>query len=208
MILLLAVSFNTVSTRRLQGLLERRSTLDPLTQVLNRRGFADVYAKELGLMRRQFTVMTVLSIDLDYFKKINDTHGHIIGDRVLVEVAGLIGKALRVSDHIARFGDEEFVVLLPETGLDRALQIAERILKAVRASGTHGLPAYTVSIGVACQSSPEENLDGLLLRADQALYRAKDGGRDRIEIAAPVVTSAPVAPVMPAVAPEAQVAKV
>jgi diguanylate cyclase (GGDEF)-like protein len=72
--------------------------------------------------------MTMLNIDLDYFKKINDTHGHIIGDRVLVEVAGLIGKALRVSDHIARFGGEEFVVLLPETGLDRALQIAERIL--------------------------------------------------------------------------------
>lgn len=189
MILLLAVSFNTVSTRRLQVLLERRSTLDPLTQVLNRRGFADVYAKELGLMRRQFTVMTVLSIDLDYFKKINDTHGHIVGDRVLVEVAQLIGKALRVSDHIARFGGEEFVVLLPETGLDRALQIAERILKAVRASGAHGLPPYTVSIGVACQSSSEENLDGLLRRADQALYRAKDGGRDRIEIAAPVVSS-------------------
>jgi hypothetical protein len=87
-----------------------------------------------------------------------------------------------------------------ETGLDRALQIAERILKAVRASGAHGLPPYTVSIGVACQSSPDEKLDGLLLRADQALYRAKSGGRDRIEIAAPLVTSG-IAPVMPPIAP-------
>jgi len=187
MILLLAVSFNAVSTRRLQGILERRSTLDPLTQVLNRRGFGDMYLKELALLRREFSVMTLLSIDLDYFKKINDSHGHIIGDRVLVEVAGVIGKALRMSDHVARFGGEEFVVLLPATGLDRALQIADRIQKAVRASGSGELPAYTVSIGVACQSNPEENLDGLLMRADQALYRAKDGGRDRIEIAAPVL---------------------
>lgn len=183
MVLLLAVSFKAVTTRRLQTILERRSTLDPLTQVLNRRGFADIYAKEHALMRRESTVMTMLSIDLDYFKKINDCHGHAAGDRVLVDVAAVIGKALRISDHVARFGGEEFIVLLPVTGLERARHIAERILIAVREPGRSGLPACTVSIGIACQTSADEDLDAILMRADEALYRAKDRGRDRIEIA-------------------------
>ena len=183
MVLLLAVSFKAVATRRLQEILERRSTLDPLTQVLNRRGFADIYAKEHALMRRESTAMTMLSIDLDYFKKINDCHGHATGDRVLIDVAAVIGNALRVSDHVARFGGEEFVVLLPVTGLDRAHHIAERILSAVREPGRQGLPAYTVSIGIACQASADEDLDAILMRADEALYRAKERGRDRIEIA-------------------------
>ncbi len=183
MVLLLAVNFKAVATRRLQTILERRSTLDPLTQILNRRGFADIYAKEHALMRRESTAMTMLSIDLDYFKRINDCHGHATGDRVLIDVAAVIGKALRVSDHVARFGGEEFIVLLPVTGLDRAHHIAERILSAVREPGRPGLPAYTVSIGIACQTSVNEDLDAILMRADEALYRAKERGRDRIEIA-------------------------
>jgi len=183
MVLLLAVSFKAVATRRLQTILERRSTLDPLTQVLNRRGFADIYAKEHALLRRESTAMTMLSIDLDYFKKINDCHGHATGDRVLVDVAAVIGKALRISDHVARFGGEEFIVLLPTTGLDRAHHIAERILLAVREPGRDGLPTYTVSIGIACQTSADEDLDGILMRADEALYSAKERGRNRIEIA-------------------------
>ncbi|CAN7267942.1 GGDEF domain-containing protein [Duganella sp. LjRoot269] len=184
MILLLAVGFMAVATRRLQTILERRSTLDPLTQVLNRRGFADIYAKEHALMLRESTAMTMLSIDLDYFKKINDRYGHATGDRVLIDVAEVIGKALRVSDHVARFGGEEFIVLLPNTGLDRARHIAERIQTALREPHGQGLPAYTVSIGIACQASADENLDGILMRADKALYSAKELGRDRIEIAA------------------------
>lgn len=183
MVLLLAVGFKAVTTRRLQAILERRSTLDPLTQVLNRRGFADIYAKEHALMRRESTAMTMLSIDLDYFKKINDCYGHATGDRVLVDVAQVIGKALRVSDHVARFGGEEFIVLLPVTGVDWARDIAERILAAVREPGRGDLPAYTVSIGIACQISSDEDLDAILMRADEALYRAKERGRDCIEIA-------------------------
>jgi diguanylate cyclase (GGDEF)-like protein len=187
MTLLMTVGFMTVCTRRLQITLERRSTMDPLTQVLNRRGFADIYAKEHALMRRESTFMTMLNIDIDYFKKINDAHGHAVGDCVLVDVAQMIGKALRVSDHVARFGGEEFVVLLPSTGLDRALHIAERIQTALRAPRA-GVPPYTVSIGVACQVSAEESLDGILVRADKALYSAKERGRDRIEVAPDTVT--------------------
>jgi diguanylate cyclase (GGDEF)-like protein len=196
MTLLLTVGFMTVATRRLQALLERRSTLDQLTQVLNRRGFAEVYAKEHALMRREQTVMAMLSIDLDYFKAINDCYGHSTGDRVLADVAAVIAKALRASDHVARVGGEEFVVLLPATGLERAHHVAERIQTALRAqrTGTDSqpgaaatLPPYTVSIGIACQASPEEDLDSIMLRADKALYCAKERGRDRIEIAAEAV---------------------
>lgn len=197
MTLLLTVGFMTVATRRLQALLERRSTLDPLTQVLNRRGFSEVYAKEHALMRREQTVMTMLSIDLDYFKAINDCYGHSTGDRVLTDVAAVIAKGLRASDHVARVGGEEFIVLLPATGLERAHHVAERIQTALRAqrSETDGdqraaaaaLPPYTVSIGIACQVSPEEDLDSIMLRADKALYCAKERGRDRIEIAAEAV---------------------
>ncbi|NYE64151.1 diguanylate cyclase (GGDEF)-like protein [Duganella sp. 1224] len=182
MTLMMTVGFMTVCTRRLQITLERRSTLDPLTQTLNRRGFADIYAKEHALMRRESTYMTMLNIDIDYFKRINDNFGHAIGDCVLVDMAQMIAKALRASDHVARFGGEEFVVLLPATGLDRGLHIAERIqaaLKTVRPE----VPPYTVSIGVACQTSADESLDSLLIRADKALYCAKEKGRNRYEVA-------------------------
>jgi diguanylate cyclase (GGDEF)-like protein len=197
MTLLLTVGFMTVATRRLQAILERRSTLDPLTQVLNRRGFTEVYANEHALMRREQTVMTMLSIDLDYFKAINDCYGYSTGDRVLTDVAAVIAKALRASDHVARFGGEEFIVLLPATGLERAHHVAERIQTVLRAprseteseqsAAAAALPPYTVSIGIACQVSPDEDLDNILLRADRALYCAKERGRDRIEIAAEAV---------------------
>jgi diguanylate cyclase (GGDEF)-like protein len=186
MTLMMTVGFMTVCTRRLQVTLERRSTMDPLTQTLNRRGFSDIYAKEHALMRREGTFMTMLNIDIDHFKKINDNFGHAVGDCVLVDIAQMIAKALRASDHVARFGGEEFVVLLPATGLERGLHIAERIqlmLRTVRPE----VPPYTVSIGVACQSSAEEGLDALLIRADKALYCAKEKGRNRYEVAADVV---------------------
>jgi diguanylate cyclase (GGDEF)-like protein len=186
MTLMMTVGFMTVCTRRLQVTLEHRSTMDPLTQTLNRRGFSDIYAKEHALMRREGTYMTILNIDIDYFKRINDNFGHAVGDCVLVDIAQMIAKALRASDHVARFGGEEFVVLLPATGLERGLHIAERIqmaLKTVRPA----VPPYTVSIGVACQSSAEESLDSLLIRADKALYCAKEKGRNRYEVAADVV---------------------
>lgn len=190
MALVLTVTFMTVATRRLQSILEKRSTLDPLTQVLNRRGFGDIYVRERALLRREPGVMALLSIDIDFFKKINDCHGHAMGDRVLVDVAGVIGKALRLTDHLARFGGEEFIVLLPDTGLERARAVAERIQAVLRlpradVGDEAPLPPYTVSIGIASQLDPNEDLDGLLLRADRALYRAKENGRDRIEIAEP-----------------------
>jgi diguanylate cyclase (GGDEF)-like protein len=184
MSLLLTVAFMTVATRRLQTILELRSTLDPLTQVLNRRGFSDIYAKERSAMQREGGTLTVLSIDLDYFKLINDRYGHAVGDQVLMDVASVIAKTLRASDHLARFGGEEFVVLLPATELEWGYVIAERIqatLQAPRVAMASALPPYTVSIGISCQFSADEDLDDIMLRADQALYSAKEHGRNRIE---------------------------
>jgi diguanylate cyclase (GGDEF)-like protein len=186
MVLLLAVAFMTVATRRLQTILELRSTLDPLTQVLNRRGFADMYAKERALLQRNGGHLAMLSVDLDFFKTINDKHGHQTGDQVLVHIAAVIGASLRTFDHVARFGGEEFVVLLPRTGVERALTVAERIQQALKLPCA--LPTCTVSIGLACQTDADEDLDSLLMRADKALYRAKERGRDRVEVTEATVT--------------------
>ena len=182
MALLLTVGFMTVATRRLQQILERRSTHDPLTQVLNRRGFGDAYAREIGNPRRRRLPLTLLSIDLDYFKSINDRYGHAVGDQVLAHVATVIGGALRESDCVARFGGEEFVVLMPDMPAHDALGVAERIRALLRESNHAGLPSCTVSIGVACRASVVEGLEQLLSRADAALYLAKERGRDRIEL--------------------------
>lgn len=186
MALLLTVGFMMAAMRRLQTILEQRSTLDPLTQVLNRRGFAAAYAQEQARQRRAARPMTLMCFDLDHFKLVNDRFGHATGDRVLVRVAREIRHALRESDHVARFGGEEFVALLPDTvperGPERALQVAERIRAALRREHGESLPPHTVSIGIACQQSAQETLESVLARADAALFRAKANGRDRIEL--------------------------
>ncbi|MBB3223111.1 GGDEF domain-containing protein [Pseudoduganella umbonata] len=181
---LLAVGFLMVAYERLRLLLERRSASDPLTGVLNRRGFGEAYAREvarMARMRQQSRTLALLSVDLDYFKKINDRFGHAEGDRVLVSVAQMIGSALRESDALARFGGEEFIVLLPDTDGKRAIAVAQRVQRLLREACAGELPSCTASIGVAVQTDPDESLDALLCRADEALYRAKENGRDRIE---------------------------
>ena len=184
MTLLLPVGFMTVATRQLHMLLEQRSNRDPLTSVLNRRGFGEVHARQSARARRSGMPIAVMSIDLDFFKAINDVHGHAVGDQVLIDVAAVISGVLRGSDAVARFGGEEFVVLLSDTRQARAELVAQRIRHALRQPrAVPGLPAYTLSIGIACQRAHGEELDSLLLRSDQALYRAKQLGRDRVEIA-------------------------
>ncbi|WP_312437889.1 GGDEF domain-containing protein [Janthinobacterium sp.] len=197
MTLLLPIGFMTVATRHLHMVLEQHSNRDPLTSVLNRRGFAEVHAKEKARARRSGTLIAVMSIDLDFFKAINDAHGHAVGDLVLIDVAGVISGVLRGSDAVARFGGEEFVVLLSDTYQARAELVAQRIQHALRQPRTvSSLPRYTLSIGIACQSGHGEELDSLLLRSDQALYRAKQLGRDRIEIADGTTASCTLSPPM------------
>jgi diguanylate cyclase (GGDEF)-like protein len=126
--------------------------------------------------------MALLLLDVDHFKAINDTHGHQMGDRVLVDLVERIASLLRRPDQLARFGGEEFVLLLPETSQDEAVTVAERILAHV-ADHRDALPLITVSIGVATNRPDEDQIDTLLARADKALYKAKDEGRNRIALA-------------------------
>jgi len=179
----MAVGFMTVATRRLQVVMEHRSCTDPLTGVLNRRGFAAAYRREVARMKRHGAPFSLLSIDLDYFKAINDQHGHAVGDQVLVHAARTTISALREIDHVARFGGEEFIVLLSGATVERAKAMAQRIQALLLAARGGDVPDYTVSIGIASQQTPDESLEALMARADAALYRAKAAGRDRSELA-------------------------
>jgi diguanylate cyclase (GGDEF)-like protein len=121
-------------------------------------------------------------VDIDHFKRLNDSFGHPVGDEVLKAVAGAIGGAVREEDLPARFGGEEFVVLLRNPSPEVALGVGERIRRSVAALdlGALGVPGVTVSVGVAMQAGPDQPVADLVEAADQALYRAKRAGRDRV----------------------------
>ena len=165
--------------------LEVLAHTDPLTLVLNRRALTVRLASELERARRYDSVITLLMVDLDNFKQVNDNHGHLVGDDVLRDVAMLLQHAVRTMDVVARYGGEEFVVVLPETSLAGATIFAERIRENVETatfSGLRGVPLkLTASIGVSSYpSTTVQTVDDLFARADEALYRAKADGRNRV----------------------------
>jgi diguanylate cyclase (GGDEF)-like protein len=125
--------------------------------------------------------MALLMLDLDHFKAVNDQHGHLVGDQVILNFVARTSSLLRQIDSFGRYGGEEFIVLLPETNPSEAMVVAERIRAAV--ATPNELPAYTVSIGVTTRSYGDTTVDELLARADKALYQAKANGRNRVEIA-------------------------
>lgn len=190
MALLMTVAFLMLATRKLQRILEQRSTHDPLTGVLNRRGFLQFFGRVRARQQRSDVPLSLMAIDLDHFKAINDQFGHTQGDKVLVQVASTIMRSTRQCDYVARFGGEEFVVLMPDTALGQAQQLALRIQSLLRDSHQPGVPACTVSIGIAEQQAACESLDSLFSRADMALYRAKANGRNRAEVAGPPALAA------------------
>jgi diguanylate cyclase (GGDEF)-like protein len=160
---------------------EARATTDALTGLPNRRYF-DEYVALLARRRRAEDRVGVLMIDIDRFKKLNDTFGHAVGDHVLQEVARAIAGAVRDHDVPARFGGEEFAVLLKNPSPDVALEVGERVRHAVGALDLRnlGVPGVSVSVGVAVAQTPDRPLDQVIEEADQALYRAKRAGRDRV----------------------------
>jgi diguanylate cyclase (GGDEF)-like protein len=162
--------------------LRTQAMIDPLTQVGNRRAFMDIAIKELARACRSERPLAVVMIDLDHFKAINDTHGHAVGDHVLAQTARRLSSVLRASDHLARCGGEEFVVLLPECDARNAFTVGERLRREVsrRPIETHVGPiSVTASVGVAVVRDGSGTLATLLERADKALYRAKRSGRDK-----------------------------
>lgn len=162
------------------------ASTDPLTGLLNRRRFLELAQAEQARAQRYGRPVAVLLVDLDHFKRVNDTHGHRMGDAVLRTAADVLTASRRTSDLAARFGGEELVLLLPETDLKGAVGLAERLRLALAGAqtGLDGIDVrITASIGVAALR-PGESLDSLLHRADQALYSAKRAGRDRVMVAA------------------------
>ena len=166
--------------------LELQSTIDGLTGVKNRSFFDKRYAAELRVSRRQQTPLAVMMVDIDHFKLVNDTHGHLIGDQTLRQVAQLVDTLLkRPTDNICRYGGEEFALLLPNTNEEGAASLAETIRTGIAAMKIE-LPhnevlRLTVSIGVASTViTPGHQENELLSAADQALYQAKTGGRNQV----------------------------
>lgn len=157
---------------------------DSLTGVSNRRYFFERANQELARSKRRSTPLSIAELDIDFFKQINDQNGHAVGDEVLKSLCNTSRGLLRETDIFARLGGEEFAVLLPDTNLDGAKCLAERLRQAIadsRLALSSGEISCTVSIGVAMLKPTDTCIEDCLLRADGAMYRAKQNGRNRVE---------------------------
>lgn len=169
-----------------QDLLERWATTDPLTELFNRRHFYELSDHELERSQRMGSPLSFIILDIDYFKKVNDKFGHLVGDTVLIILAKLLKQQLRSIDLCCRYGGEEFVICLPDTDQHDAREVAERIRLAVcqesiLSAGGSDL-FISVSLGVAT-GLKDEKVESTLKRADVALYQAKDAGRNQTQVA-------------------------
>jgi diguanylate cyclase (GGDEF)-like protein len=161
------------------------ASTDPLTGVANRRRIERFGVQAVVQARSRHQPLTVLTFDIDHFKQVNDAHGHLVGDRVLIRLAHACQGALRHGDLLGRTGGEEFLVVLPDTRLAQALPIADRLRAASSSLDLSDIPGQapvTISLGLAELRPADADLVDLLARADGALYRAKSSGRDRIEV--------------------------
>jgi diguanylate cyclase (GGDEF)-like protein len=164
--------------------LELMAITDPLTGVYNRRHFEKLIKTEFSKAVRYKSPLSCLMVDVDHFKRINDRYGHDAGDSVLRKVTEILSSSLREVDVLARWGGEEFIILLPNTDRDKALVVAERILRNISGHRFEKLAErerVTVSIGVAVVDGDTKDWEALIKQADDALYRAKAKGRNRVE---------------------------
>ncbi|MDN3516224.1 GGDEF domain-containing protein [Aquisalimonas lutea] len=168
------VAARTRELEQLNRQLEEQASRDGLTHALNRRVLYRIGTEELERARRYDHELSVVMLDVDHFKSFNDDHGHHYGDAVLVDLVRTVQDALRDSDRLGRVGGDEFVILLPGTGLADARCTAERLRTLVR-SNTH----CSISLGVACRDTADTAIESVVLRADEALRQSKREGRDR-----------------------------
>lgn len=157
------------------------STIDPLTGIKNRRSFFEISERFFKLARRKDVALSIIMLDIDHFKKVNDTYGHIVGDEILKFLVKIVNNEIRDSDVFARYGGEEFIILLPDTELEGAVKTAQKIRKVFESTSYKGdvEVSITVSFGVA-QMKNEKIFNNLIIRADKALYQAKEGGRNMV----------------------------
>ena len=167
------------ANRRLEAL----AGVDPLTQLPNRRVLKERFDQEFARFVRYRRPLACLILDVDHFKRVNDDHGHLVGDEILARVGSKISSTIRKSDLAGRFGGEEFLVIAPETTSSGAATLAERLRHAIGSATEGTLPRVTVSIGVATTELSTRAADDLLRHADEALYAAKEAGRNRVVVA-------------------------
>jgi diguanylate cyclase (GGDEF)-like protein/PAS domain S-box-containing protein len=179
----IGVMLDITDRKRMEAELRRMATTDVMTGVFNRRHFMATANTEIERARRHPENVSALMLDIDHFKRINDTFGHPIGDEAIKALARTCTDAIRTIDVLGRLGGEEFAVMLPDTDLDGAVLVAERIREAVMGINIptdKGPVRFTVSIGAAQLIASDGSVDALLSRADAALYLAKNGGRNKV----------------------------
>lgn len=184
--LVLYSAFQDITSRKnRENLLKNQAIRDPLTSLYNRRYFEDEVSKQILALKAKNSPYSVMMLDADFFKKVNDTYGHKTGDKVLIELASTAERALRDNDIVARYGGEEFVVFLPGIKVEDGRAVADRLRRSIGMqtvySDDNQPVKFTVSVGVS-SSEISDNVDMLIKTADEALYKAKQNGRNRVEV--------------------------
>ena len=175
-------SFIDITDRKqMDEQIQKLATTDSLTQALNRTKFEDILLTELERSKRYHQPLSMILFDIDHFKVINDTYGHIIGDYVLMTLAHIVKENLRAIDSLARWGGEEFIILAPGTNIDKAHILAERIREAIERYKFEYVGKVTISSGVT-EFSMNDTKDSFIKRADDTMYKAKKKGRNRVEV--------------------------
>ena len=178
-----ATATSAIHAAQLHAEVQQQAITDTLTGFYNRRGFSELGRREVERSARFGHHLSALMLDIDMFKQINDIYGHLTGDRVLVGLTRRCAQELRQIDLLGRYGGDEFIVLLPETGIEKACLVAERLRTTIAALpfSANGNPLHiTISVGVACMQDGCKTLEGLMERADGALYQAKENGRNQV----------------------------
>lgn len=172
---------NITERKKLEDALKIAATIDKLTDIYNRRKFEEILKQEIERTKRYKSPLSLLMFDIDHFKKINDTYGHQVGDYVLKTIADIVRNNIRTTDSFGRWGGEEFMILLPETTLKNAGELAEKIRNIIENYIFKDVKLVTISCGVT-QFIQDDTFDSFIKRVDDALYNAKKQGRNRIEI--------------------------
>lgn len=159
--------------------LEEKIIYDNLTKVYNRYGFETIFNKEIKRCSRYNRPLSIIMFDIDFFKKVNDKFGHLVGDKVLIQICDVVNSKIRESDYLIRWGGEEFIILTPETNLEDSIKLAEKIREVIEQTNFDIVGNITISLSVAQKEKDEENTH-LLKRLDDLLYYSKNHGRNKV----------------------------